>query len=1266
MKVEQAEIYSDERLDKALLRWANYFLRPSEMTVKDLALDWTDGVALCTLTSIIFNIPVKHNKNPKNKWDRMDNIQIALSSMRSVLGNINQYVVTDLADGDRDSIVELLLMFVKRQQVLASVQNAVIKKSNLSDQKALGMMSAWLNTRLKNCGLELSSWDTGWRDGKILCALIHDHFPQLLDMDAVLKLGHVERVEKALQAAMLCGVPELLDASDIADRNADHLAMLVLVAFMHKMFTTGESEQLLRNEGLLEPPRPPTPPPEKGNAVAQAVRPASPQIEEKKPEKVEPRYDPAVIELYRIMTEDYRTLATENEALAAKIAYARQASKDDIARLKEKVLRMRLEWEEERAALQKRKEAVASQLEELRAKAHELEEINRVIIPHEKLASLQAHCRGYLIRHEYADSIQMANCEEARVEVERIKSFRLETLRQSEEKMVKIILIQRYVRRFMGRIRRAAEANKRKREKLLLQLLDLQRELSKCTKHMVKATVAEMKPEKPTLDLVEKAGSVRRSQSTNLPRAKERPNSDHGDAFASMALAVEKFSRAHDDFTDALEKHLKGPTALADVPELFLQRLEHMQRVSSDYARLVYCALLADHDSRHLDQPNNTDQFSVFGDESEVSKPLNLMRGYLKILKGLHDSADAKLKPQLMGALTQTLKMVRQIDSDVQQETTKNQLIAIQHSLALDEDKAGPIVQHRRVVMDQSNVAEVASSDVRWRRCFMFNDMIILGKKKERMFQSSRNAAYRETGRIAVNNNTTWTTPNTKPIDKGQPLYPVTVKTGDQQLTVAMKQVEERDKWIGALDDAIYRARYSPDREITQPVYQNQVYAITLGAGRESPDKLQWVRAHMVITEQDWAYSRIAPPHEEAGSSGLVHSVPLAAITSAYSYRTHPAAIEAILAVVRPPPGLWLNPSADLPRYKDSIYPPLGRPMVGSIFPKTEVSADGSGTKPDLDASQIGAVRHTAEAVLFGLIALSGESRIKVAKPIHAGGPITPPQPEGLFGLDLQQTQDRTKETSVPQFLDNAMAFIENYGLDQEGVFRVPGNQRRVNKLRENVDARKYEISKEEFQVNDVTTALKMYFRELPNPLLTSAYYRDFLAIQKLPEALQLRGLQVLLFLLPPMHLAVLARLFALLDKIIAHRAKNQMDPKNLAVCLGPSILTDAPAPPPTQTPGVGQARDDVESTNAVVAIVTTMIEKRMELFLLPPDLTVLLNWFDKKGKTRRGEMMLSVQKEAPQDCNDIIVVEGAGTTTVVCTMQRYDQWMRHLNMFTP
>ncbi|CAG5940021.1 unnamed protein product [Menidia menidia] len=163
-----------------------------------------------------------------------------------------------------------------------------------------------------------------------------------------------------------------------------------------------------------------------------------------------------------------------------------------------------------------------------------------------------------------------------------------------------------------------------------------------------------------------------------------------------------------------------------------------------------------------------------------------------------------------------------------------------------------------------------------------------------------------------------------------------------------------------------------------------------------------------------------------------------------------------------------------------------------------------------------------------------------------------------VFGVPLQVIVQRTGQP-LPQGIQQAMRYLRNQCLDQVGLFRKSGVKSRIQALRQMNEASGADgggINYEGQSAYDVADMLKQYFRDLPEPLLTSKLSETFLQIyQYMPKELRLQATRAAVLLLPDENREALRTLLCLLTDVTASVAENQMTPTNLAVCLAPSLF---------------------------------------------------------------------------------------------------------------
>ncbi|EFN66379.1 Rho/Cdc42/Rac GTPase-activating protein RICS [Camponotus floridanus] len=165
---------------------------------------------------------------------------------------------------------------------------------------------------------------------------------------------------------------------------------------------------------------------------------------------------------------------------------------------------------------------------------------------------------------------------------------------------------------------------------------------------------------------------------------------------------------------------------------------------------------------------------------------------------------------------------------------------------------------------------------------------------------------------------------------------------------------------------------------------------------------------------------------------------------------------------------------------------------------------------------------------------------------------------ERVFGCDLGEHLLNSGQ-DVPTVLTCCAEFIEKHGL-VDGIYRLSGVTSNIQKLRNAFDEdRVPALHSDESILQDihsVASLLKMYFRELPNPLCTYQLYSTFVnAVQASSDAERLRRMRDAVRKLPPPHYRTLEYLMRHLVRVAARGTETGMTPRNVAIVWAPNLL---------------------------------------------------------------------------------------------------------------
>ncbi|XP_062981370.1 rho GTPase-activating protein 12 isoform X1 [Elgaria multicarinata webbii] len=161
-----------------------------------------------------------------------------------------------------------------------------------------------------------------------------------------------------------------------------------------------------------------------------------------------------------------------------------------------------------------------------------------------------------------------------------------------------------------------------------------------------------------------------------------------------------------------------------------------------------------------------------------------------------------------------------------------------------------------------------------------------------------------------------------------------------------------------------------------------------------------------------------------------------------------------------------------------------------------------------------------------------------------------------VFGCNLSSLCQRENST-VPKFVKLCIEHVEEHGLDVDGLYRVSGNLAVIQKLRFAVNHdEKLDLNDSKWEdIHVITGALKMFFRELPEPLFTYSHFNDFVNAIKQEPRQRVHAVKELIKQLPKPNHDTMQVLFRHLKRIVENGEKNRMTYQSIAIVFGPTLL---------------------------------------------------------------------------------------------------------------
>lgn len=147
---------------------------------------------------------------------------------------------------------------------------------------------------------------------------------------------------------------------------------------------------------------------------------------------------------------------------------------------------------------------------------------------------------------------------------------------------------------------------------------------------------------------------------------------------------------------------------------------------------------------------------------------------------------------------------------------------------------------------------------------------------------------------------------------------------------------------------------------------------------------------------------------------------------------------------------------------------------------------------------------------------------------------------------------------SIPAVVESCVRYINLYGLQQQGIFRVPGSQIEVNDIKNAFERGEDPLvdDQADHDINSIAGVLKLYFRGLENPMFPKERFLDIISTTKLDSgAERAHHIQQIVVTLQRPVIIVMRYLFSFLNHVSQYSDENMMDPYNLAICFGPTLM---------------------------------------------------------------------------------------------------------------
>ncbi|XP_010172815.1 rho GTPase-activating protein 29 [Antrostomus carolinensis] len=262
-----------------------------------------------------------------------------------------------------------------------------------------------------------------------------------------------------------------------------------------------------------------------------------------------------------------------------------------------------------------------------------------------------------------------------------------------------------------------------------------------------------------------------------------------------------------------------------------------------------------------------------------------------------------------------------------------------------------------------------------------------------------------------------------------------------------------------------------------------------------------------------------------------------------------------------------------------------------------------------------------------------------------------------LFGVEFAQAAKNVPD-GIPFIIKKCTSEIESRALNVKGIYRVNGAKSRVEKLCQAFENGKDLVELSELYAHDISNVLKLYLRQLPEPLILFRLYNEFIGLAKesqnvneeldtktSPKSKKRQSICIelnriiikikdLLKQLPVPNYNTLQHLIGHLHRVTEQSDENKMSASNLGIIFGPTLIR------PRQTDATVSLSSlvDYPYQARVVELLITYYEKIFDVSLKP-----LLSTSQSEETAVTDRVALSAEEREPQPQRKLFVAVKEG-----------------------
>uniref|UniRef100_A0A3Q2XTL4 Plectin b n=1 Tax=Hippocampus comes TaxID=109280 RepID=A0A3Q2XTL4_HIPCM len=179
------------------------------------------------------------------RFHKLQNVQIALDFLKHRQVKLVNIRNDDIADGNPKLTLGLIWTIILHFQISDIQVNG--QSEDMTAKEKLLLWSQRMTDGYQ--GLRCDNFSTSWRDGKLFNAVIHKHYPRLIDMGKVYHQSNLQNLEQAFNVAEKdLGVTRLLDPEDVDVPHPDEKSIITYVSSLYDVMPRAAVQDMRASE----------------------------------------------------------------------------------------------------------------------------------------------------------------------------------------------------------------------------------------------------------------------------------------------------------------------------------------------------------------------------------------------------------------------------------------------------------------------------------------------------------------------------------------------------------------------------------------------------------------------------------------------------------------------------------------------------------------------------------------------------------------------------------------------------------------------------------------------------------------------------------------------------------------------------------------------------------------------------------------------------------------------------------------------------------